>query len=118
MPSLMHRLASVDEAAQLILQGRPCCVAGDEALLRQLPHGCWIGGTIPYFMTDTGGCVVQDDRVFVTDLSEFGQEVSFACLDADALARISGDAPDNGVALAILLRIDWENRQIMRGGNA
>ena len=35
MPSLMHRLASVDEAAQLILQGRPCCVAGDEALLNE-----------------------------------------------------------------------------------
>lgn len=97
-----NQLMSVSAAAELLRAGRALAVAGPEAALDQLPAGAWIGGTIPYFMTDAGGCVVQDDRVFVTDLSDVGPSVSFACLGADELARISGDAPDNGVALAIL----------------
>lgn len=97
-----NQLMSVGAATELLRAGRPLAVAGPESALDQLPAGRWIGGTIPYFMTDAGGCVVQGDQVFVTDLSSFGQEVSFACLSADELARISGDAPDNGIALAIL----------------
>ncbi len=97
-----NQLMSVSAAAELLRAGRSLAVAGPESALDQLPAGRWIGGTIPYFMTDAGGCVVQADLVFVTDLSSFGEDVSITCLGADELSRISGDAPDNGVALAIL----------------
>ena len=30
-------------------------VAGDERLLARLPRGNWLGGTIPYLMSDEGG---------------------------------------------------------------
>ena len=35
-------MKGIDEAARLIQARKPCCIAGDEALLRQLPRGDWI----------------------------------------------------------------------------
>lgn len=101
MPSLMHRLASVDEAAQLILQGRPCCVAGDEALLRQLPHGCWIGGTIPYFMGGEGG-TCDRQHVFVTELPRHVRAASVQRHDRTSLRRLCLDAPEHGFSILVL----------------
>ena len=49
------KLLTVAEASEAITAGAAVLVAGDESLLRQLPQGRWIGGTIPYFMTDAGG---------------------------------------------------------------
>ena len=43
-------LMSIDEAALLVRGSGSYTVAGEEALLRRLPRGRWIGGTIPYFM--------------------------------------------------------------------
>lgn len=97
----MNQLITVAEAADLIRRGVPLALAGPESALAQLPAGRWIGGSIPYFMLPEGGSVVTDDRLFATDLSGLG-EVGFASFGADELARISGDAPDNGFALAIL----------------
>lgn len=103
--NLEHRqintLMSIADAAALIRAGAPLSIAGRPAALDQLPTGNWIGGTTPYFMTEDGGTVIGDDRVFVTDFSA-APHVSVAAYGADALERISGEAPDNGFALAIL----------------
>jgi uncharacterized protein DUF6976 len=63
----MNALISPDEARSLIAQGRPMLLAGTEALLRDLPRGPWVGGTIPYFMGPEGG-VTTHDRLFVTQI--------------------------------------------------
>ena len=63
-------LMSVSSAAELIRQGKYLSIAGDEAALRQLPSGHWIGGTIPYFMAADGGTVSRE-QVFVTEVSGF-----------------------------------------------
>lgn len=97
----MNELISVQAASDLIKKGVPLSVAGPESVLDQLPKGRWIGGTIPYFMVASGGVVVNEGQVFVTDLSGLG-EVKVTSYGADELQRISGDAPENGVALAIL----------------
>jgi hypothetical protein len=62
-------LLTPEEAAALIRGGGALLLAGDEAVLRQLPAGDWIGGTIPYFMTRSGGRVDRE-RVFVNALPE------------------------------------------------
>ena len=41
-------LMPVPVVAGLIRDGHFLCLAGDEAALRQLPPGNWIGGTIPF----------------------------------------------------------------------
>jgi hypothetical protein len=97
----MNELISLAAASELIASGRPLSLAGPESTLRALPAGNWIGGTIPYFMVGSGGVVVDDDRLFATDLSQIG-EVSVAYYAADQLARISAEAPANGFSLTII----------------
>jgi hypothetical protein len=97
----MNELVSIDAAAALIRGGAALSVAGPEAALDRLPAGRWIGGTIPYFMVADGGCVVTDDRVFVSDLTHLG-EVQVARYDAAALEGIVSNAPANGFSLVII----------------
>lgn len=96
----MNRLITVEQARELIKTGDFFSFAGAESQLDQLPAGNWIGGTIPYFMTDVGGMVTQE-KIFVTSLSELGR-VSLASFGADELAGICANAPDNGFALTII----------------
>jgi hypothetical protein len=51
----------------LIRSGKRLLLAGDEHLLATLPNGNWIGGTIPYFMTEQGGALTKE-RIYVTEL--------------------------------------------------
>jgi hypothetical protein len=81
--------------------GKRLILAGDESLLAQLPRGTWIGGTIPYFMDAKGGTISRD-QVFVHDLTEVTETVMIRSYDADDLARIPGDAPENGFSILII----------------
>src|SRR6185436_20661994 len=62
--STMHEIGAV---RALIASGKHLLLAGDEHLLASLPKGSWIGGTIPYFMTEEGG-THSKDRIFVTEM--------------------------------------------------
>ena len=97
----MNQLTSLAQAAQWIREGRCLSLAGSEAALRQLPEGQWIGGTIPYFMTDEGGLVASDDQVFVTDLGELG-EARVASYGEGDIERVVTNAPDNGFTVLII----------------
>ncbi len=97
----MNTLITLEAAIQLIKRGTPLSVAGTEATLDQLPSGNWIGGTIPYFMTASGGVTVTGGQVFVTDLSTVGT-VRITSYAADELAGIAANAPDNGFSLTIM----------------
>ena len=55
-------LATVERVTELLTEGKSLILAGDEALLRALPRGAWIGGTIPYFMSREGGCSSRTQR--------------------------------------------------------
>ena len=45
-------LYDVIEVKSKITHGERLLLAGDESLLKVLPAGNWIGGSIPYFMTE------------------------------------------------------------------
>ncbi len=93
-------LVTTDEAGERIRAGVPLLLAASEAALRQLPSGRWVGGTIPYFMADVGGCYAED-RVLVTELP--GVEDCSICLyDEAMLPHIAADAPGNGFSVLIL----------------
>jgi hypothetical protein len=65
----MSHLYTVSEANDLINAGRRLHIAGDESALIKLNKGIWIGGTIPYFLTQEGGGMDRQ-QLFVTELPD------------------------------------------------
>lgn len=86
---------------QMIQSGKRLLIAGDEKLLRQLPRGYWLGGTIPYFMSDEGG-MENRERLYVDELPE---EITIETLkqyNVEQLSSVTNDAPENGVSFIII----------------
>ena len=96
----MNQLVSLADANALIDAGRRLHIAGDESLLRQLHRGTWIGGTIPYFLTHSGG-VVERQKVFVTQLPDVVTGASTHFIDIGRIPAITTDAPRNGFSIVI-----------------
>ncbi len=72
-------------------------VSGDERLLARLPRGNWVGGTIPYLMTDEQGGLTTRDLLFVHQLPRDERAApKISVYDAKTIARITEDAPANG----------------------
>ncbi|WP_028312475.1 DUF6976 family protein [Derxia gummosa] len=97
----MNKLHTLREAATLIESGVKAVVAGPEELLSQLPKGNWIGGTIPYFMDEAGGCKATD-RVFLSQLPATVTALSTRLYDEQALAGIAADEAENGFSFLIV----------------
>jgi hypothetical protein len=93
---------TVVEVEKIIAEGRTLLLAGEESLLRQLPKGRWIGGSIPYFITPDLGGAVSQDRIFVADLSDLAASIEIAVYDQNGLGRVYADAEDSGVSFVIL----------------
>lgn len=97
-----NTLLTVQEAAALIDAGKVLALAGDEALLAQLPKGHWIAGTIPYFVDAAGGQETRE-RLFATELGHASPDgVTIKTYSADTIPAIATDAPDNGYTIVIL----------------
>jgi hypothetical protein len=91
---------------QVELANRPeqfYAVSGDERLLAGLPRGNWVGGTIPYLMTDEEGGVTTRDRVLVQRLETDARVApKIAVYDAKTIGRITDDAPRNGYTFLMI----------------
>ncbi len=94
-------LLTVKDTAKRIKQGQILFLAGEEELLRQLPTGHWIGGTIPYFMTEQGG---QDSttEIFVNEVPPMVSAFNIISYEEANLRRIPAEAFDNGFSLVII----------------
>lgn len=95
------RMMGVVEAATKIRAGQCLSIAGDEQLLRQLPAGRWVGGTIPYFMGEDGGQTTRD-RLFVAELPVIGSTPSIRMYDEMGLPQVCVDGPENGFTLIVI----------------
>jgi hypothetical protein len=93
-------MMTIAEVSQWIASGKALSLAGDEKVLRQLPKGNWIAGTIPYFMGDNGGLFTQD-AVYVDEIPSFATGAKVVVFDKDTIKTIYSAAPDNGYTLAI-----------------
>ncbi len=98
MKTNLIELAAVQE---LINAGKRLHIAGEEQLLRQLPKGEWIGGTIPYFMDSEGG-VCSRDRLYVTEMPEQVNKTRVVAYTAGELKQLPQNNFDNGFSLIIL----------------
>ncbi len=98
---MLRHLLEVDEVAAMIRRGEALLLAGDESLLRRLPRGRWIAGTIPYFMSDEGG-VVDRRRIFVEKLPERFEYAGVRRYDEGGIARVYADLPAKGMGIIIV----------------
>ncbi len=98
---MKNKLMSVQQAEALIQAGNILMIAGEEKLLTQLSKGNWIGGTIPYFMGETGGCV-DYEQVFVTDFTQVATHFGIKVYDADKLPSMLSDRYANGFSYILL----------------
>lgn len=96
-----NRLISLEDAQRIISTGRPVLFAADEAVLRRLDRGPWIGGTIPYFMTRDGG-LEDTERVFVTELPDGVEIEETRFYTAAELPSLNRDGPTGGISFIIM----------------
>ncbi|MBI1732771.1 MAG: hypothetical protein HYR49_08405 [Gammaproteobacteria bacterium] len=95
-------LLSMEEAAALIKAGEVLWISGDEALLRKLPRGRWVGGTIHYFMAADGG-VSTREQLFVTEFpAQFVAGLEHKVYDAANIHTIATDTPEHGFAMLLV----------------
>jgi hypothetical protein len=89
------------EVTRRINAGRVLLLAGDESLLRTLPRGRWIAGTIPYFMAEEGGRFSRE-LISVVELPELVTEARITAYDENSLSAVYSEAPANGFSVIIL----------------
>jgi hypothetical protein len=94
-------LYDIKAVKDMIASGQHLLVAGDEAALRSLPQGSWIGGTIPYFMGQQGG-VCTKDKIFVTPLPGYITKVQTRHYDDKNINRVYSEAPEHGFSVIII----------------
>ena len=89
------------EVKAKITHGEKLLLAGDESLLKQLPAGNWIGGSIPYFMAEQGGLSTRQ-KIYVTELPESVSKISIKIYDPMTLENIYTDMSLNGFSVIIM----------------
>lgn len=98
---MSKHLFTLYEVVEMIENGKVLLIAGDESLLNQLPDGNWVGGTIPYFMTDQGGLFTQD-LIFVNDITNEIDDFEIVHYNRDSIRKIVEQGFDNGFSFLIL----------------
>jgi hypothetical protein len=91
----------IEEVAKLIEKDKVLLLAGDENLLKKLPKGNWIGGTIPYFMSEKGGMVTKD-MILVNEMPDFIKSIKCQAYDATNVHAIYNDGFENGFTVIIV----------------
>lgn len=101
--TITSQLLDLASTIDRIESGDFLIIAADESLLTQLPSGNWIGGTIPYFMSENGG-LVSKEQIFVNALEGLSGNTQprITPYDTKSISRIAQDAPDNGFTITIL----------------
>jgi len=97
----MGNLYDLNEVKKKIESGKVLLVAGDEKLLKQLPAGKWIGGTIPYFMEEDGGLSTKE-RMFLTELPDYIEDISIKVYDQESISEIYIDDPEKILSFIII----------------
>ena len=100
-PKTLNRLYPLEDVFEFIKEGRVLVIAGSENLLRNLPKGNWIGGTIPYFM-DTKGGTFSKNKLFVTDFSGILKSFKIEKYQTDDLEKIVSNGYSNGFTYMLI----------------
>lgn len=101
--SIDSQMLDLETVKAKIQAGEFMTIAADESILAQLPAGNWIGGTIPYFMSDQGGKVSRES-IFVNSVEGLqpSNPPRITIYDNNSIERIAKDAPTHGFTLVIM----------------
>lgn len=99
---MQQELLNINDVEKQITAGKTLLVAGDENLLKKLPKGDWVGGSIPYFISSEQGGVVSQDKIFVTDISDVAASTSIKKYDQNDLGTVYSDAGSGGFSFIII----------------
>ncbi len=91
----------LQDALVVIRSGAYLSIAADESLLRRLPPGNWLAGSIPYFMAQHGGQTSRQ-QLFVTELPNLAGSAQLRWYDRSNLHKVALDAPAHGLTVLIV----------------
>lgn len=94
-------LMDLQDTLVAIRSGAYLSIAADEALLRRLPPGNWLAGSIPYFMAQDGG-ETSRQKLFVTELPTHAGTPQLRWYDAASLHKVALDASAHGLTVLIV----------------
>lgn len=98
MKKVMYEPAAI---VDLIRAGKKLLLAADEKLLESLPHGAWVGGTIPYFMAEAGGTHTRD-RIYATELPSYVTDTSIKYYDEQRLPEVYREGKPRGFSFIMI----------------
>ncbi len=99
---MQQALVDCATAADLIKAGKTLLVAGDDNLLKQLPVGNWIGGTIPYFVGPEAGGISTKEKIFITDISAIAAKTTVKTYSKETLGNVYSDSGGTGFSFIII----------------
>lgn len=97
----MKTMYSLNEVIELINSDAHLLISGDEKLLKQLPKGKWVAGTIPYFMSERGGILTKNE-LQVLELPKSITEIKIKSYSKDQLQNIPKDYFSNGFSYILI----------------
>jgi len=97
----MQKMYSLEDAKGFVSSGAILKIAGDEKLLRQLPKGNWVGGTIPYFMGDNGGEMTRD-AVYIEEAPPIVNDIRILSYTADEIFNFPKDGFAGGYSYIVI----------------
>jgi len=97
----LNKLITVDETVKLINEKNTLILAAEEAILENLPKGNWIGGTIPYFMDEKGGCLSKE-KVFVTDFTNYIETSKIELIGKTEITNVVKGRYENGFTFMLI----------------
>lgn len=95
-------ILTVAQARAIIEEGHKLLLAGDENVLRKLPKGNWIGGTIPYFITHDQGGMMSRTALFATDISDVVETMEIVRYDHNNLSKVFTDGANHSFSFIII----------------
>ena len=100
--NINYKLVSVKEVKTAIEKGKVLWLAGDGQLLKKLPKGRWIGGSIPYFMSEDGG-KTSKDFIYVAELNPaLAKHLRVKFYNISTISNIAKEAPDHGFTILLI----------------
>ncbi len=96
------QMLTVSQARAAVEAGKVLWLAGDENLLRQLPKGRWIGGSIPYFMSAEGGQTTRD-MIYASELDvSVARRIQIKFYNVMNIRNIAKDSPEGGFTILLI----------------
>jgi hypothetical protein len=94
-------MKTIEEVSELIVGGKTLFLAGSEKVLRKLPPGDWIAGTIPYFVTQNGGLITHD-LIHATVLPQGASRISIVSYDKSNFHEMPRHYYGNGFTFIVM----------------